>query len=118
MDGIEGSTLLDLVADNPEGEAIVIGEVLADATDIDGILAGQEERHRVFLLGGVVLDDQTFGLGKGGLGFGYTDGALGLYQMASEWERKEGTRTQVALTRTSLCMILRVSLNIFISSLV
>ena len=39
-------------------------------------------------------------------------------QMASEWERNEGTRTQVALTRTSLCMILRVSLNIFISSLV
>ena len=35
-----------------------------------------------------------------------------------EWARMTGTRTQVAETRTSECMILRVSLNIFISSFV
>ena len=39
-------------------------------------------------------------------------------QTDSEWERREETRTQVADVRTSLCMIFRVSLNIFISSLV
>lgn len=39
-------------------------------------------------------------------------------QTASEWARMTGTRTHVALTRTSECMILRVSLNIFISSFV
>ena len=39
-------------------------------------------------------------------------------QMLSECERRAGTRTQVALTFTSECMILRVSLYIFISSFV
>ena len=39
-------------------------------------------------------------------------------QIASEWARMTGTRTHMALTFTSECMILRVSLNIFISSLV
>ena len=39
-------------------------------------------------------------------------------QMASEWLRITGTRTQVALTSMSECMILRVSLYIFISSFV
>ena len=36
----------------------------------------------------------------------------------SEWERSDDTLTQVAEHRTSECMILRVSLNIFISSFV
>ena len=39
-------------------------------------------------------------------------------QMLSEWERRAGTRTHMALTCTSECMILRVSLYIFISSFV
>ncbi len=39
--------------------------------------------------------------------------------MASEWARITGTRTHMALTLIlGECMILRVSLNIFISSLV
>ena len=39
-------------------------------------------------------------------------------QMASEWERITGTRTQVALTSMSECMIFFVSWYIFISSFV
>ena len=39
-------------------------------------------------------------------------------QMLSEWARITGTRTQVADTAMSECMILRVSWNIFISSFV
>ena len=79
LNGVEGGALLDLVAYNPEGESVVVAQVLADAAYIDGVLAGQEERHGVLLFGGVVHQHQAFTLGEGFAGLFYADGALGLY---------------------------------------
>ena len=41
LDGIEGSTLTDLVARKPEGETVLVAEVLAHTTDEDIVLAGR-----------------------------------------------------------------------------
>ena len=40
--GIEGSALLDLVAYEPEGKAVGVGDVLADTAHIDIVAAFQE----------------------------------------------------------------------------
>ena len=39
LDGVEGSAFLDLVATEPEGQAVVTAGVDADASHINGILA-------------------------------------------------------------------------------
>lgn len=45
--GVEGSAFLYLVADEPEGDAVGVGEVLADAAYEDVVAAFVEERHGV-----------------------------------------------------------------------
>ena len=67
--GIQSRSLLDLVAYNPERQSAVIGQILADTSHIDGILACKEERHGVFLGSRVVHQHQSFSLGKSFAGF-------------------------------------------------
>ena len=76
---VECCTLLDLVTHNPEGETVLVGEILADATHIDGILASEEQGHGVLLLGGVVHEYESIAVGEGFTSLGHADGALGLY---------------------------------------
>lgn len=45
---IEGSSLFDLVAHQPEGEAIGVGQVFADATHKHVIATFEQEGHRIF----------------------------------------------------------------------
>lgn len=45
---IEGSSLFDLVAHQPEGEAIGVGQVFADAAHKDVVATFKQERHRIF----------------------------------------------------------------------
>ena len=78
LHGVEGCAFLDLVTYNPEGESVVVGEVLADAAYVYGVFAGKEEGHGVFLLGWVVHEHETIASSKGFAGFLHADGALGL----------------------------------------
>ena len=41
LDGVEGGALADLVADGPERDAAGIGEVVAQTSYVNGILAGE-----------------------------------------------------------------------------
>ena len=52
--GVEGSALLDLVAYEPEGQTVLVGQILAYTAYIDVILTGQEQWHRINLVGRVV----------------------------------------------------------------
>ena len=45
---IEGSSLFDLVAHQPEGEAIGVGQVFADATHKDVVATFEQEGHGIF----------------------------------------------------------------------
>ena len=66
----------------------------------------------------VVHQHQSVAFGNASASFFDGDGTPGFYPDAFGVGAESGTRTQVALTFTSECIILRVSLNIFISSLV
>ena len=116
--GIEGGALLYLVADEPEGDAVGVGKVLTDAAYEDVVAAFVEERHGVLLVLRAVFQLQAFALADGLLELFYADGALCLGQTLSLWQRRLGTRTHMALTSQSVCMIFFVSLYIFISSFV
>ena len=62
LHGIEGGTFLDLVAAEPEGETVGVGQVLADAPDEDVVLTGGEQGHGIALVGGVVDDGDALGV--------------------------------------------------------
>jgi hypothetical protein len=47
LNGIQGCTLTDLVAREPEGKTTVVAQVLTNTTYVDIILAGCLERHRI-----------------------------------------------------------------------
>ena len=47
LHGVEGSAFLYLVADEPEGDAVGVGEVLADAAYEDVVAVLVEEGHGV-----------------------------------------------------------------------
>ena len=47
LNGIQGCTLTDLVAREPEGKTTIIAEILADTTYVDIILACCLERHGI-----------------------------------------------------------------------
>ena len=64
LHGIECRPLLDLVAHAPERQAVFIGQILADAAHVDGILAGDEQRHRVNLVGRIVHQHHARRLGQ------------------------------------------------------
>ena len=59
LDGIEGGTLLDLVAAEPEGQTIVAAGILADAAHIDGILARAVDGHGIAIAARVVNDNDA-----------------------------------------------------------
>ena len=118
LHGVEGGSFAYLVAHAPEGQPVGVGEVLADAPHVHGVFAGEEQRHGVELLRRVIHHHYALGGFEGTARPATVTGRSVSSQMLSEWARKAGTRTQVALTLMSLCMILRVSLYIFISSFV
>ena len=49
LHGIEGGAFEELVADDPESEAVLQSAILAEAADGAIVLAGEVERHRVAL---------------------------------------------------------------------
>lgn len=115
---VQCGTLADLIADAPEREAVGRGEVASDATHVHRVPTGSEQRHRIDLVARSVLQHDTRGRREGVACLFGRNRALRSTQMLSEWARITGTRTQVAETTMSECMILRVSWYIFISSLV
>ena len=78
MNGIQRSTLADLVAREPEGQAVLVAEVLADTTHIDVILASSLQRHRVLQIGRVVNERTTRSSSDSLLSFLDADGLLSL----------------------------------------
>ena len=78
LDSIEGGTLTDLVARKPEGETILVAEVLAHTTDEDIVLAGSLQRHRIDEVRRVVNQRTARSSGNGLLSLLDTDGTLGL----------------------------------------
>ena len=61
LDGIQGGTLLDLVADGPERQAVRVGQVFADTSHVNRVFAGDEEGHWVDFVCRIVLQDDTLG---------------------------------------------------------
>ena len=56
---VEGSPLAYLVAGEPQRDAVVVGEVFADASYIDIILAGRFKRHGVHIVLWVINEGTT-----------------------------------------------------------
>ncbi len=113
--------------DLPDDDLLLVDDEEMDVENIDLTVpdgVGIEDPVRMYLkeIGKVPLlsADEEIELAKK-MELGDTSGVTGRSvssQMLSEWARMTGTRTQVADTSMSECMILRVSLYIFISSLV
>lgn len=82
LHGVEGGSLLDLVAHEPESEAVGIGQIFADATHEDLVLTGEEERHGIFLGCRVVHQNEPLAAGDGLTRLFDADGRLGLYPHA------------------------------------
>ena len=61
--GVEGSALADLVAGEPEGDAVIVGEVFADAADVDIVFASGLEGHGVDVVLRVVDESDARGVG-------------------------------------------------------
>ena len=80
--GIEGSTLANLVATEPEGQAVLVREVFAHATNEDVVLAGSLQRHGVHEVSGVVDQRTARSCSDSLLCLFDADGALGLYPHA------------------------------------
>lgn len=100
-------------------QVVVVGQVLTDAAYVDIVLAGALQGHGIdILVVGVVHQRHAGSLGQSLTYFFNAERSLGLEPHALGVAAQQATRTQVAEVRTSECMILRVSLYIFISSLV
>ena len=76
LDGIEGRTLLDLVRYQPEGDAIGVGQILADAAYIYIITILMEEGHGINLVLRIILELQAVAVTDSLLEFLYADGTL------------------------------------------
>ena len=59
LDGVEGGALLDLIGDDPKGNAAGVGEVAAYSTYVYGVAAGDHQGHGVLALSGVVDHHQA-----------------------------------------------------------
>ena len=76
LDGVEGGAFEELVADDPEGEAIVEGAIHAEAADGAVVLACDVEGQGILFGGGVVDDVETGGFGEDFAGGGDGDGLV------------------------------------------
>ena len=79
---VEGCSLTNLVATEPEGHAMLIGKVFPYAPHEDVVLACCVERHRIDAVGRVVAQATARGGGYGCLHLFHAQGALGLYPYA------------------------------------
>ena len=75
---IQSGTLADLVANAPEGDAVGIGNVGADAAYRHIVLTCNEQRHWVFLVSWVVDNRYTSGFRASGTEIGRRNRLLGL----------------------------------------
>lgn len=64
LDRVQCRSFTDLVADTPEGQSVRVGNILADTAHIDRIAAGQQQRHRIFLLVGFIHQHDSLGTAK------------------------------------------------------
>ncbi len=78
LDGVEGGAFEELVAADPEAEAVVEGAVEAEAADGAVVVFGEVEGKGVLGLGRFVDDIEAGGLAEGVEGGGEGDGALEL----------------------------------------
>ena len=117
LDAVERGALAQLIADHPEVDAVGGAEVLADSADEAVVLALDEDRHRVAVLRGIVVDAQS------------REALERLARLAAvtwrsvsalteiECAVKTGTRTVVGeIGRSGMSRIFRISLTSLISS--
>src|SRR5207244_1858203 len=78
LGGVEGGAFAQVVGDDPHGEAVGVGKVVADAANEDVVFAGGEEGHRVLGLGGLIDHGDTGRAGQDAAGFGCAHGAAEL----------------------------------------
>ncbi len=76
--GVESRALADLVAGEPQCEAVVVGDVLANTTYKHVVLAGCFERHWVNEVCGIVNESAARSGGDCLLRLLYGDGLFGL----------------------------------------
>ena len=60
LDGVESSTLADLVTNNPDVHAVFASEVLTDTADVDIVRAHEVERHRIDVVCNIVAELEAF----------------------------------------------------------
>ena len=60
LDGVESSTLADLVANNPNVHAVFAGEVFADTANVNVVGAHEVERHRIDVVCRIVAKLEAF----------------------------------------------------------
>ena len=119
LNGIQSGTFLNLVAYNPESQTVFVSQVFTDTTYIYRVVFPARNNGIGYsFFSGLSISTRPSPLANASRASSTDTGRSVSIQMLSECERSAGTRTQVALTCTSECMILRVSLYIFISSLV
>ena len=77
LDRIEGSPLADLVAREPERATMVVGQVLADASHEDVILARRLQGHGIDIVLGIIDEGHARSLLEGVADLLYRERALG-----------------------------------------
>lgn len=119
LHGIERGPLLYLVAYEPERQSVGVRQVFADAPDVDRILAGDVERHGVFLLGGNVDNHESLGLSERLAGLFGRHRTLGFHpHRLGMGAQHRHANTHRAHVEPGGMHDFLVSLNIFISSFV
>src|SRR6266550_759082 len=98
LDGVQRGTLAEIVAHDPQRQAILDRRILAHAADEGGVMPGASRRIRCASAALISSSNSMF--------------------TASEWPTNTGTRTQVAVTLILGSRIFLVSTTIFHSSLV
>lgn len=63
--GVEGCSFFYLVANEPEGDAVGVGKVFADASNEDVVAVFVEEWHGVFLFFGAVFECESLSVAYG-----------------------------------------------------
>ena len=115
---VERSSLANLIAREPECQTVGIGKIFTETTHVNIVLVGSEEGHGIFAVLGIVHESYSLGCGNGFAGFVNAYRTFGFNPNAFAVGTQRRHTHAGGLVTTSLCIILRVSLYIFISSFV
>ena len=95
---IQCSPFFDLVTYNPECQSVLIAEVLTDTTNVNRVLPARNNGMGYSFSAGLSIRTKPSPLANASRASSVEMGRSVSTQMLSEWERRAGTRTQVALT--------------------